>query len=1056
MASPSLRKWSAEFAQLLEKTFSGTLTPPETIAIIESYLREDGVSLAPHLKNQNPGSKVFRGMLQSILEDTHSADESIKDRLADIIQAYLEHDEQSLERYINESGSGSELFKEKAEMVAKDGTLVLGIPGSVKHTAIKEKQAKKRMSIPGDWSLYTCQSIHNRDSPKKEKHDGIINWVRVTLPEHDAPWLQPRKNDIKTPLGWVRAADHLAFSLDAVRNYVFNDNYPNGVDQPGEHQKLPPFKRVDLITPARYDLVRFAPLAIYIGYEEEQSTTPLFYILEGGNALGQAKVLYASSSDLNKPILMEAGYKPTPFSSPENFYLSKVEFDKMDPIHVSIKVFTEDEIEEGDDKYHFHIDLALEKTSMEQVASVDNFIPPAKQLLDAFLRIVELEFRGVPVIKTTLLEDRITLLKQRITKQASAGKNVKLLEKRLARLEKKHSQTPREDIQALIQDLKDQGMTTSTINRLTHHQENNEALLHEELKKHRDPIIDPGTHQKWANQLANQIVEPLHLYKPTSLNDAEDSDAVVKILKRAVATGNTVKAAGSGHSYSDVATTPDFFIDTHGLNHPSSSQYPIAGQLSQDMLRSPLPLAIDKVTFPDNDPSNPKDREKNLALIEVEAGITIKDLNEEVLYKRNVGLKNMGGYDGQTIMGAISTSTHGSGITLPPFPDMLRSLVLATTGKWDGTTISGNQAGDEGVYLYRIEPSDGITDPTKYNHPDIQLIQDDDCFNSVICSMGCMGVVYSIVLEVMEMYWLTETRELTTLDKVFDLLKSDDGSIPDILNEYRNFEVLVHPYPMDENWKVIDMDLSLPPETYYPNFQCLLTKRNIVEQPKPFQRKGHRQVLTQFASHFGIAFEATAAIINSIPRLTPDIVTLALHGLTDEDYVNKYWHIYNLGLNGNAGFATEIGFPLETKEGKYTSDYFKAAVDKIHRIAQNARINGEQYQSSPFSIRFVKESNAHLSMMQGINTCMIEMDMVTGTYGGMEIMMRYQNAMYDLGGRPHWGLEFDHLSGSNNLIADMYPNLDKWVAVYNQFNAVGTFNNRFTDRIGFSKHKFVR
>jgi hypothetical protein len=453
MATPPLKKQNAEFSQLLETTFSDSISHEETSAIIESYLQEDGVSLGPHLKNQNPGSKAFKGMLKSSLEDTHSTNGSLKDHLADAIQAYLEHDEQSLERYINESGAGASLFKDMADMVAADGTLVLGVPGSVKHTAIKEKRAKERMSIPGDWSLYTCQSIHNRDKPKKENHDGIINWVRVTLPEHEPPLFHPRKNDIKTPIGWVRAADHLAFSNDAIRKYVFNDNYPNGVDHPGEHQQLPEFKRMDLITPARYDLVRFAPLAIFIAYEEWESTTPLFYILEAGNALGQAKVMFASSPNLDRPILMESGYKPTPFSCAHNFYLSKAAFDKMDPIHISIKIFTEEEIEEGLDKFHFFLDLVLERTSLEQVASVDSFIPPAKQLLDSFLRILELEYRGVTVVKSTALEDRITFIKQRITKLASMGnkpRKVKNLERRLAILEKKydqkHKQISKEDV----------------------------------------------------------------------------------------------------------------------------------------------------------------------------------------------------------------------------------------------------------------------------------------------------------------------------------------------------------------------------------------------------------------------------------------------------------------------------------------------------------------------------------------------------------------------------------------------------------------------------------
>ncbi|MFT5645859.1 MAG: hypothetical protein ACI976_000535 [Aureispira sp.] len=106
--------------------------------------------LAPHLKNQNPGSKAFKEMPKSILESTPSSDDSVKDYLTNAIQAYLEQDEQSLERYINKSGSGALLFKEKAGIVAADETLVLGIPSSVKHTAIKEKRARERISLPGD------------------------------------------------------------------------------------------------------------------------------------------------------------------------------------------------------------------------------------------------------------------------------------------------------------------------------------------------------------------------------------------------------------------------------------------------------------------------------------------------------------------------------------------------------------------------------------------------------------------------------------------------------------------------------------------------------------------------------------------------------------------------------------------------------------------------------------------------------------------------------------------------------------------------------------------
>src|SRR4029453_11323194 len=101
-------------------------------------------------------------------------------------------------------------------------------------------------------------------------------------------------------------------------------------------------------------------------------------------------------------------------------------------------------------------------------------------------------------------------------------------------------------------------------------------------------------------------------------------------------------------------------------------------------------------------------------------------------------------------------------------------------------------------------------------------------------------------------------------------------------------------------------------------------------------------------------------------------------------------------LNQDAGFAAEVGFSLQDEAGNYTSQHFKAAIDRIHRIGQRALQQGDQYQTSPFSLRFVKESSAHLSMMNGRNTAMIEMDMVTGTYAGPEVMYRYETSMYAL------------------------------------------------------------
>src|SRR3989441_2694434 len=62
-----------------------------------------------------------------------------------------------------------------------------------------------------------------------------------------------------------------------------------------------------------------------------------------------------------------------------------------------------------------------------------------------------------------------------------------------------------------------------------------------------------------------------------------------------------------------------------------------------------------------------------------EAGIRLRELNAH-LDAHGLALSNMGGYDGQTVAGVISTSTHGSGIGFGPLPEQIRSLDVVAGG----------------------------------------------------------------------------------------------------------------------------------------------------------------------------------------------------------------------------------------------------------------------------------------------------------------------------------------------------------------------------------------
>jgi hypothetical protein len=79
---------------------------------------------------------------------------------------------------------------------------------------------------------------------------------------------------------------------------------------------------------------------------------------------------------------------------------------------------------------------------------------------------------------------------------------------------------------------------------------------------------------------------------------------------------------------------------------------------------------------------------------------------------------------------------------------------------------------------------------------------------------------------------------------------------------------------------------------------------------------------------------------------------------------------------------------------------------------------------------------------------MIEVPMIDPTTGGMQILKDIEEALIELGARPHWG-QINYLEGGIDLIRKLYPMLDKWLAVRRILNSRGTFNNSFSQRCGF-------
>ncbi|GGN70188.1 FAD-linked oxidoreductase [Actinoplanes lobatus] len=127
-------------------------------------------------------------------------------------------------------------------------------------------------------------------------------------------------------------------------------------------------------------------------------------------------------------------------------------------------------------------------------------------------------------------------------------------------------------------------------------------------------------------------------------------DEVASQVKQAVESGRRIKVVGSGHSFTPIAVAEDQRMFVHRL----------------DGL-----VAVDG------------------PLVTVQAGMPLSTLNE-VLAAHGLAMPNLGDIDAQTVAGAISTGTHGTGIAY----STLASCVEAVTMVTGSGTVQRFAAGD--------------------------------------------------------------------------------------------------------------------------------------------------------------------------------------------------------------------------------------------------------------------------------------------------------------------------------------------------------------------------
>lgn len=239
----------------------------------------------------------------------------------------------------------------------------------------------------------------------------------------------------------------------------------------------------------------------------------------------------------------------------------------------------------------------------------------------------------------------------------------------------------------------------------------------------------------------------------------------------------SARAMGTGWSLSYAAETKGFLANTKPLNI-----------IEIGVQRSHCRHAFLKKTGDDGE--HPEKR-----LVFAQCGASISELNK-TLENAGLALPTSGASNGQTICGAMSTSTHGAAILLPDGGGVQDYVVgvhlLGANGK--GRWIQSRTHPVINQFFCDVIESG------------LDLVEDDNLFDAVRVAFGSFGIIHAVLLKAVPIYLLERhvrpipfakvAPVLSNLDRIPDLRLPDiNGQVPN--EQPYHFELLVNPFAFE-------------------------------------------------------------------------------------------------------------------------------------------------------------------------------------------------------------------------------------------------------------------
>ncbi|MBO0769579.1 MAG: FAD-binding protein [Solirubrobacterales bacterium] len=290
--------------------------------------------------------------------------------------------------------------------------------------------------------------------------------------------------------------------------------------------------------------------------------------------------------------------------------------------------------------------------------------------------------------------------------------------------------------------------------------------------------------RRWRNWTGDQIWVPHKTLSPASERE------LARQVAEAADQGLNVHAIGSAHSFSDCAATDGVLVDTSRLNQ--------IREIDRDSGR-----------------------------VTVDAGIKLADLGPK-LAAAGLALENQGDIDRQSVAGAISTATHGTGAKFPNLAAQITGLSLITA---DGQVRQ------------------------------LSADTDNEAFLAARVSFGSLGVISAATIQCVPLYTLHRVDYKDDLDSTLSRLDQHVDSSD-------HFEFFVFPYTRTA--------------------LCRKTRRSSEEpDPTPMWRRRLEEEGVE-----NLAMSALARTGKRIPALTPRLnrlITGLVSGAETEDRAYKVY-----------------------------------------------------------------------------------------------------------------------------------------------------------------------